>query len=86
MVCADFRPAVRLACSPLLPHALCVAERTRCRAFASKAYTDESMYSFRILITSFWSCVVQSTKFSILGLDGDLDLEPPIVVGIFGSD
>ena len=44
-------------------------------------YTDESIYSF---ITSFWSYVVQST--SILGLDSDLDLEPPILVGIFGSD
>jgi len=43
--------------------------------------TDESIYSF---ITSFWSYVVQST--SILGLDSDLDLEPPILVGIFGSD
>jgi hypothetical protein len=44
-------------------------------------HTNESIYSF---ITSFWSYVVQST--SILGLDGDLDLEPPIPVGVFGSD
>jgi hypothetical protein len=36
------------------------------------------------LLQAFWNYVVQST--SILGLDSDLDLEPPILIGIFGSD